>query len=146
MPAGSIDDIRTAALLFNVKELGVNDDVLCRAAQVSQEELCQGISEKTRGLGKPGVKASPLHRSIVVFVAARQLRQRGERPQTASPEVQVLMLAEDYDNVTSAQGSSKLSPIQAGQEVIRRAGNRFDTAILEAFSKSFGVQAAGAGA
>lgn len=42
LDAGSIEDIRTAALLFNMKDLGITNEVLCKAAQVSEEELRQG--------------------------------------------------------------------------------------------------------
>jgi len=42
LDAGSLNDIRTAALLFNLKELGITNEVLCKAAQVSEDGLERG--------------------------------------------------------------------------------------------------------
>ncbi len=145
LDAGSIEDIRTAALLFNMKELGINNEVLCKAAQVSQEDVLQGkAAGKT--LSKAGATAGSLRRAIPIFLAERQLRQTGSKPDEASFEVQVLVLAEDYESLISGERGTKVSPSQAGQEVMKRAGARYDSLILDGFAKAFGGQAASAGA
>ena len=144
LDAGSIEDIRTAALLFNMKELGINNEVLCKAAQVSQEDVLQGKAGKT--LSKAGATAGSLRRAIPIFLAERQLRQTGSKPDEASFEVQVLALAEEYESLISGERGTKVSPSQAGQEVMKRAGARYDSLVLDGFAKAFGGQAASAGA
>jgi len=57
-----------------------------------------------------------------------------------------MALAEESDALTSGQRGAKMSPSQAEQEVIKRAGNRYDSLVLDGFTKAFGGQAAGAGA
>ena len=111
---GSVEDIRTAALLFNMKELGISNEVLCKAAQVSQEDLQQAMRTRSQ----------------------------------EETKVQVLLLAEEYQALTSGErgASTKMSPAQAGQEVIKRAGTRYDSLVLNGFTAAFGGQAAGAGA
>jgi len=139
LDAGSIEDIRTAALLFDMKELGITNEVLCKAAQVSQEDLQPG-AQKRKALSNASAMAGSLRRSIPIFLEERQLRQTGAKPEDASFEVQILVLAEEYESLTSGQRETKLSPSQAGQEVIRRAQGRYDSLIVNAFTNIFGGQ------
>ncbi len=142
LDSGSVDDIRIAALLFNMKELGISNEVLCKAAQVSQDDLRHAMQNR----GKGTTKGSSLRRAIPIFLSERQLRQTGGKPEDASFEVQILNLAEEYESLTSGEGSAKMSPSQAGQEVIKRAGNRYDSLVLNGFTAAFGGQSARAGA
>ncbi len=141
---GSVEDIRTAALLFNMKELGITNEVLCKAAQVSQEDLQQAMQSRGKAATKVGATGGSLRRAIPIFLSERQLRQTGGKPDDASFEVQVLVLAEEYEALTSGERGAKMSPAQAGQEVIKRAGSRYDSLVLNGFTTAFGGQAAGA--
>lgn len=145
LDAGSVEDIRMAALLFNMKELGITNEVLIKAAQVSHEDLQQLKSGKALA-GKTGATGAALRRAIPIFLSERQLRQNGSKPDEASFEVQILVLAEEYEALISGQRGAKVSPSQAGQEVMKRAQGRYDSLVLDGFSKAFGGQAAGAGA
>jgi hypothetical protein len=140
-----VEDIRTAALLFNMKELGISDEVLCKAAQVSEHDLNPG-----KVAGKPATKASSaggsLRRAIPIFLSERRLKQTGDKAADASLEVQILALAEEYQALTSGQRGTKMSPSQASQELIKRAANRYDSLVINGFTKAFGAQTAGAGA
>jgi hypothetical protein len=60
--------------------------------------------------------------------------------------VQILVLAEEYESLISGQRGTKVSPSQAGQEVMKRAGGRYDSLVLDGFAKAFGGQAVGPGA
>jgi hypothetical protein len=144
LDTGSVEDIRTAALLFNMKELGITNDVLCKAAQVSQDDLRQGKQNHSRILSKGSAMGGSLRRSIPIFLEERQFRQAGGKPEDASFEVQILVLAEEYEALISGQRGTKSSPAQAGLEVIKRAEGRYDSLIVNAFTNVFGGQAAGA--
>jgi len=145
LDSGSTDDVRTAALLFNMKELGITHEVLCKAAQVSEADL--SLSKRKRKLpAKASAMGSSLRRAIPIFMTERQLRQKGGKMDGAAFEVQILSLAEEYESLISGQNATKMSPSQAGQEVVRRSTGRYDSLVLQAFSKAFGGQAAGAGA
>jgi hypothetical protein len=145
MDTGSLEDLRTAALLFNLKELGITNEVLYKAAQVSAEDLKRGRQRRNRPASKANALGSSLRRAIPIFLTERHLRQSGGKIGEASLEVQILSLAEEYESLISGQSGTKMSPSQAGQEVIRRSSGRYDPLVLDAFSKAFG-QAAGAGA
>ncbi len=59
-------------------------------------------------------------------------------------EAQILVLAEQYAARITGQRGAKMSSSQAGQEVIKRAGNHYDSLVLDGFTKIFGGQVAGA--
>jgi hypothetical protein len=145
LDAGSMEDIRTSALLFNMKELGITNEVLCKAAQVSQEELQQGRRNR-KAISKGAVMGGSLRRAIPLFLSERQLRQDGGKPEDASLEVQILSMAEEYEALTTGQRGTKMSPSQAGQEVVKRAEGRYDSLIVGGFKKAFGGEATAAGA
>ncbi len=145
LDGASMEDIRTAALLFNMKELGITNEVLCKAAQVSQEDLQQGRRNR-KAASKGAAMGGSLRRAIPIFLSERQLRQDGGKPEDASLEVQILSLAEEYEALTTGQRGTKMSPSQAGQEVVKRAESRYDSLIVGGFKKAFGGEATGAGA
>jgi len=140
----SLEDIRTAALLFNMKELGISNEILIKAAQVSEEDLRSGKNRKSELTG--GAMGSSLRRAIPIFLSERQMRQEGGKPEDTSLEVQILSLAEEYEALTTGQRGTKMSPSQAGAEVTKRAQSRYDSLVVGGFAKAFGEQAAGVGA
>jgi hypothetical protein len=146
LDTATVDDIRTAALLFNMKELGISNEVLCKAAQVSHEDLEKAMQSRKNPGSKSGPMSGSLRRAIPIFLSERQLRQTGGKVEDASFEVQVLVLAEEYEALTSGERGAKMSPSQAGQEVIKRAGNRYDSLVLNGFTAAFGGQATRANA
>jgi hypothetical protein len=146
LDAGSVEDIRLAALLFHMKELGITNEVLCKAAQVSREDLQQVAHNRGKEQLKPGATNGALRRAIPIFLTERQLRQNGGKPEDASLEVQILALAEEYEGLTTGQRGAKMSPSQAGQEVMKRADKHYDSLVVDGFGKFFGGQAASAGA
>jgi len=146
LDSGSIDDLRTAALLFNMKDLGITNEVLFKAAQVTQEDLTRGNRKRKRPVTQASALGGSLRRAIPIFLTERQVRQNGGKIGETSFEVQILGLAEEYEALISGQRGTKTSPAQAGQEVVRRSNGRYDSLVLDAFSKAFGGQAATAGA
>ncbi len=85
LDAASVEDIRMAALLFNMKELGITNEVLIKAAQVTHEDLQQDRREKSgKALAKGGAMGGSLRRAIPIFLSERQLRQTGAKPDEAS--------------------------------------------------------------
>lgn len=143
---GTVEDIRTAALLFHMKELGITNEVLCKAAQVSQDDLQHGKQNRTRTVSQGSGRGGSLRRSIPIFLEERQFRQSGGKPEDTSFEVQILVLAEEYEALISGHRGAKVSPSQAAQEVLKRAERHYDSMIVNAFANIFGRQASGAGA
>jgi hypothetical protein len=146
LDSASTEDIRMAGLLFNLKDLGITNEVLFKAAQVTEQDLSRARQKRKRATSKTSPVGGSLRRAIPIFLTERQLRQTGSKTDQASLEVQILGLAEEYEALISGQTGTKVSPSQAVQEVVRRASGRCDSLVVDAFSKAFGGQAAGAGA
>ena len=85
LDAGSVEDIRMAALLFNMKDLGITNEVLCKAAQVTQEDLHKAIQNRGKTPSKAGATSGSLQRAIPIFLTERQLRQNGGKPDESFP-------------------------------------------------------------
>ena len=145
LDGASMDDIRTAALLFNMKDLGITNEVLCKAAQVSEEDLQQN-GRNRKAMSKGAAMGGSLRRAIPVFLSERQLRQDGGKPEDASLEVQILSMAEEYEALTTGQRGTKMSPSQAVLEVVKRTETRYDSLVVGGFKKAFGGEATAAGA
>jgi len=145
LDAGSLEDIRMAALLFNMKDLGITNEVLIKAAQVSEEDL-RSSNRKRKLTPKAGAIGGSLRRAIPIFLAERRLRQEGGKPEELSLEVQILSLAEEYEALTSGERGTKMSPAQAGREVVKRAESRYDSMVVGGFKTAFGGESAAAGA
>jgi hypothetical protein len=128
-----------------MKDLGITNEVLCKAAQVSQEDLQPG-GRNRKTVSKGAAMAGSLRRAIPIFLSERQLRQNGGIPEDAPLEVQILSMAEEYEALTTGQRGAKMSPSQAGQEVVKRSEGLYDSLIVGGFKKAFGSEATAAGA
>jgi hypothetical protein len=146
LDAGSIEDIRTAALLRNVSELGISNEILYKAANLSQEDLEKGIQKQGKTTSKAQAMGGSLHRAIPILVAEQQLTKTGGNPADAEIEVQVLAVAEKFESLVSDRREGKMSPAQAVEAIAKGFGTNYDSMIVDAFVKAFGQQARGAGA
>lgn len=86
-----------------MKGLGITNQVLCKAAQVSEDDLGPSKQQGTRIVSKGSAKGGSLRRAMPIFLEERQLRQNGEKPESASFGVQILVLAEGYEALSSGQ-------------------------------------------
>jgi hypothetical protein len=143
LDAQSTEDIRTAALLRNVNELGISHEILYKAANLSQEDVEKGIH---KGRNSAEAMGGSLRRAIPLLVAQQQLPKSGRNPADAEIEVQVLALAEKFESLISGTGSGKMSPAQAVAAIAKGFGTKYDSMIVDAFVKAFGEQSQGAGA
>jgi hypothetical protein len=138
----STEDVRTAAMLGNVNELGITHDVLYRAANISHEEVAKGDKKaaKAKAVG------NSLQRAIPIFNSHQQLKKSGQTVIDASLEVQVLAVADAYEALIGGSDGRKLSPQQAEEIITKSSGKKYDSMVVDAFEKAFGAQARGAGA
>ena len=141
----SIEDIRMAALLRNVNELGISNEILYKAANLSQEDVEKGI-QKQEKTAKAQAMGGSLRRAIPILVAEQQLTKTGRSPAEAEIEVQVLALAEKFESLISDTRGGKMSPAQAVEAIAKGFATKYDSMIVDAFVKAFGQQAQGAGA
>jgi hypothetical protein len=147
----SSEDLRTAALLRNVNEIGISNEILYKAANLSQEELEKGMRKwdsdgASAGATTAQLMGGSLRRAIPILVAAQQLRATGASPADSMVEVQILNLAEKFDaQVFNAQvngsDAGKTTSAQAVEKITRESSSDYDSMIVDAFVKAFGQKA-----
>ena len=145
LDSGSVEDIRTAALLHNVSELGISNEMLSKAANVTQAELDRALHKRGKSPASraKGLSGS-LHRVIPILLAEQQLMKASGVVTTSPFEVQVLAMADEYESLISGRKGRKLPPTQAEEVIVKSSGTRYDSMIVNAFVKAFGRSAKGA--
>ncbi len=142
----SSEDLRTAALLRNVNEIGISNEILYKAANLSQEELEKGMRKGENGdATQAQLMGGSLRRAIPILVAAQQLRLSGASPADSLVEVQILNLAEKFDLQVNGSGAGKATAAQAVEKITKDSNADYDSMIVDAFVKAFGQKAQAAG-
>jgi hypothetical protein len=138
----SSEDLRTAALLRNVNEIGISNEILYKAANLSQEELERGMRKGNNdGATQAQLMGGSLRRAIPILVAAQQLYATGASPANTMVEVQILNLAEKFDSQVNGAGAGKTTSAQAVEKITKDSAGDYDSMIVDAFVKAFGQKA-----
>lgn len=140
----STEDLRTAALLRNVNELGISNEVLYNAVNISESALQKNTDHAEKASGAQAI-AGTLRRAIPILTEEQSLLKSGNVTADAPVEVQILALAEHYEELV-CDPSRKLSPAQAQEIITKSSGKKYDSMIVDAFVKTFGQQSQKAGA
>jgi hypothetical protein len=139
-PASS-EDLRTAALLRNVNEIGISNELLYKAVNMSQEELESGMRKGKKRVTRAQLMGGSLSRAIPILVAAQQLRSTGASPASALIEVQILNLAEKFDSRARGEGAEKSSTALLVEKIAKESPGDYDSMVVDAFVKAFGQRA-----
>jgi len=142
----STEDVRMAALLRNVNEMGVTNDILFKAANLSESDVDNLQKENIKADSNARAMSSTLQRAIPIMMTAQQLNKTGASPAETALEVQILTLAEKFDSLISDSRGGKMSPAQAADSIVKGFGAKYDSMVVDAFAKAFGQHAQGAGA
>ena len=90
-------------LLRNVNEIGISNEILYKAANLSEEELDKAMRKgRTDSATRAQLMGGSLRRAIPILVAAQQLRETDASPADSMVEVQILNLAEKYESQINA--------------------------------------------
>ena len=141
LDAASSEDLRTAALLRNVNEIGISNEILYKAANLSQEELEKSMRKGVSGATRAQLMGGSLSRAIPILVAAQQLRSTGANPADALIEVQILNLAEKFDSKMNRADAEKTTSAEAVEKIAKESTGDYDSMIIDAFIKAFGQKA-----
>ena len=138
----STEDLRTAALLSKVNEIGISNEILYKAANLSEEELEKGMRKAgDRGATKAQLMGGSLRRAIPILVAAQELNKTGATPADSVVEVQILNLAQKFEAQADAAGAGKMPSAQAVEKIAKDSDGKYDSMIVDAFVKAFGQKA-----
>jgi hypothetical protein len=141
-----IELLRSAVLLRNLSELGISNDILYKAADVSHEEVVASFRKTSKPDGRTQAMGNSLRRVLPIIVAEQILQSQGARSVNVPIEAHILAVAYEYQKLTSTTYGKPLSPEQAEHAIIEDAGQKFNPGVVNAFAKAFTERARGAGA
>jgi hypothetical protein len=142
----STEDLRTASLLRNVNEIGISNEILYKAANLSEEELEKGMRKAGSGKAtRAQLMGGSLRRAIPILVAAQQLHKNGASPADSIVEVQILNLAEKFESQVTAAGAGKITSAQAVEKIANESNGKYDSMIVDALVRTFSEKALAAG-
>jgi hypothetical protein len=141
-----IEAVRSAALLRDLSKVGISNDILYKAADVSRAEVIASF-------GKRGSQSDPraqsmggnLRRVLPIIVAQQILAEQGARAINVPIEAHILAVADAYQKLTSGKDGNKFSPQQAEEMILAAADTKYHCGVVDAFIKAFGQRAQGAG-
>jgi hypothetical protein len=141
-----IDLLRSAVLLRGLSRLGVTNDILYKAADMSRDEVLASFRKSRQEEESAQAAGHSLRRVIPIIVAEQIVRDQGARSVNVPIEAHILAVADAYQKLISGADGTALSPDQAGRQIMAGAGQRFHTGVVEAFTKIADARAQGAGA
>jgi HD-GYP domain-containing protein (c-di-GMP phosphodiesterase class II) len=139
LPMQRVEDVRAAALLHEIDKVGITNEVLYQAANMSVEELHAMQTNLEQGRELPRAQGSALRRVIPILLAHHVLIRKIESSQklpNAPLEAKILLVADVYDSLTSAK-NARISPSEAMERISQRAGIEYDAEVVDAMVKIF---------
>jgi len=133
-------------LLRDLSKLGISNDILYKAANVSRDEVVASFRKGRKIDPRAQNMGGSLRRVIPIIVAQQILAQDGARAINVPMEAHILAVADAYQKLTSGIDGKALSPQQAEDMILAGSGEKYHSGVVDAFVKAFGERARGAGA
>jgi len=144
--ADRMDLLRSAVLLRDLSELGISNDTLYKAADVTHEEVVASFRKGRKTDPRTESVGNAVRRVVPIIVAEQILQDQGARASNIPIEAHILAVADAYQKLTNSSYGKPLSPQKAEEEIMAGAGTKYDAGVIEAFAKAFGDRARGANA
>jgi hypothetical protein len=141
-----VDLLRSAVLLRDLSKIGITNDILYKAADMSRDEVVASFRKPRQADARTQAVGNSLRRVIPIIVAQQILQEQGARSVNVPIEAHILAVADAYQKLISGEGGKALSPDQAEREILAGSGKRFHSGVVDAFAKAMGERAQGAGA
>ena len=141
-----VELLRSAVLLRDLGKLGISNDILYKAADMSRDEVVASFRKPRKADARAQAVGNALRRVIPIIVAQQILQDQGARSVNVPIEAHILAVADAYQKLISGAAGKSFSPHQAEQEIVAGAGQKFHAGVVEAFTKVVSGQAKGAGA
>lgn len=142
-----IECVRSAALLRNLNKLGIGNDILYKAADVTRDEVIASFGNRAaQSDPRAQTMGGRLRRVLPIIVAQQILAEQGARAVNVPIEAHILAVADAYQQLTSGKDGKAFSPQQAEEMILAAADTKFNCGVVDAFIRAFGARAQGAGA
>lgn len=141
-----IESLRSAVLLRDLSELGISNDILYKAADVTHAEVVASFRKGQKPDSRTQAIGSSVRRVLPIIVAEQILQAQGARSVNVPIEAHILAVADTYQKLTNSSYGEGRSPEDAENEIIAGSGEKFNAGVVDAFVKAFGQRARGASA
>src|SRR5271170_3075199 len=127
-----IELLRSAVLLRDMSKLGITNDILYKAADVTRDEVVASFRKAKKADARTQAAGNSLRRVIPIMIAQQIVREQGARSVNVPIEAHILAVADAYQKLISGAEGKPLSPDQAEAEIVAGAGQRFHAGVVEA--------------
>jgi hypothetical protein len=141
-----VELLRSAVLLRDLSKIGITNDILYKAADMSSDEVVASFRKQRKSDTRAQEVGNSLRRVIPIIIAQQILHEQGARSVNVPVEAHILAVADAYQKLISGADGKALSPDQAEAEIVAGAGQRFHAGVVEAFAKIICGRAQRAGA
>jgi hypothetical protein len=141
-----VELVRSAVLLRDLSKLGISNDILYKAADMSREQIVASFRKPRKADPRTQAVGNSLRRVIPIIVAQQIVEEQGARAINVPIEAHILAVADAHQKMISATDGKAMSAQQAEQEILSGSGKRFHSGVVDAFGKVIVDRARGAGA
>ena len=141
-----VEAVRAAALLRDLSKLGISNDILYKAADMSRADVIASFAQGKQPDGRAQSMGGRLRRVLPIIVAQQILVEEGARAINVPVEAHILAVADAYQRLTSGVDGKKFSPQQAEEMILSAADTKYNCGVVDAFMRAFGERAKGTGA
>jgi len=132
-----VELLRSVVQLRDLSELGISNDILYRAADVTHAEVVASFRKTRKSDLRAEAMGNSVRRVLPIIVAEQILQTQGARAVNVPIEAHILAVADAYQKLTSSAHGKPLSPEQAGEEIAAGSGEKFHPGVVEAFVRAF---------
>jgi HD-GYP domain-containing protein (c-di-GMP phosphodiesterase class II) len=141
-----VELLRSAVLLRDLSKLGITNDILYKAADMSRDEIVASFRKGRKADARTQAVGNSLRKVIPIIVAQQIVQEQGARSVNVPIEAHILAVADAYQKLISGANGKALSPQQAEQEIVAGSGQRFHSGVVDALTKIVDSRAQGASA
>ena len=140
-----VELLRSAVLLRDLSKLGITNDILYKAADVSRDEVVASFRKPRKADARAKAVGNSLRRVIPIIIAQQIVQEQGARSVNVPIEAHILAVAGAYQKLISGADGKAMSPDQAEQVIMAGAGQKFHSGVVEALRTILDGRAKGAG-
>ena len=142
MPAGQIEDIRSAALLHDIGKLDISRNILYKAARLTEDEFKEMQEHVERGVAILEPVGGSLRRILPIILSHHdKFDGSGYHPTHGEDipiEARIISVADVFDSLTSDRPYRKaMSPYEVREILTKGSGTEFDPKVVTAFLSAF---------
>jgi len=142
LPAGRVEDVRSAALLHDIGKLDISRELLYKAARLTEEEFKDMQEHVNKGVSILEPVGGSLRRVIPIVLSHHdKFDGSGYNPtkgENIPLEARIISVADVYDSLTSDRPYRKaMSTFDAKEIIVKGSGTDFDPMVVAAFVEAF---------